>query len=431
MIAEVVSIGDEITSGQRLDTNSQWLSQQLCDCGIRAAYHTTVGDDLAANVRVFREAIHRADLVISTGGLGPTADDLTREVLAETTGRPLRLDTTALAQIQAMFARRKREMPERNAVQAMFPETSQVIPNLNGTAPGIDLSVDRPDRAPCRIFALPGVPAEMREMWKHSVAPAIAEMLGPSRNVIRHHCIKCFGVGESELERMLPDMIRRGRIPTVGITASKATLTLRISAEAASDEAFQSLCEPTVTTIRELLGTLIFSEDDDEELQHVIVRLLAGQQQSLATLEFGSGGLLAHWLSDADASGRVYRGGLVLPSNATDSPTANYVRSTTSNLRLIHLPPRDGEASAIGDHAEAARSLLGADYALAIGSFPQSDSADQKPGDVHIGFASPQCRKVFTHAFAGHPELLRERTLKLALNALRLELASTAAASPG
>ncbi len=430
MIAEVVSIGDEITSGQRLDTNSQWLSQQLGECGIRAAYHTTVGDDLAANVRVFREAIQRADIVISTGGLGPTADDLTREALAETTGRPLRLDSTALSQIRALFTRRKREMPERNAVQAMFPETSRVIPNLNGTAPGIDLSVARPDRSPSRIFALPGVPAEMREMWKHSVAPAIAEMLGPSRHVIRHHCIKCFGVGESELERMLPDMIRRGRIPTVGITASKATLTLRVSAEAASDEAFHTLCAPTVKTIRELLGSLIFSEDDREELQHVVVRLLAQQHKSLATVEFGSGGLLSQWLTDADTNGRVYRGGIVLPTGTAVLSNPNQVPAATTNLRRTYFPPGTDEASATGEYAETARSLLDADYALVIGSFPQSDSADQKPGNVYLGLASPHGCKVHCHPFAGHPELLRERTLKLALNALRLELESADIAPP-
>jgi nicotinamide-nucleotide amidase len=312
----------------------------------------------------------------------------------------------------------------------MFPETSRVIPNLNGTAPGIDLSVARPDRNPSRIFALPGVPAEMREMWKHSVAPAIAEILGPSRHVIRYHCVKCFGVGESELERMLPDMIRRGRIPTVGITASKATLTLRISAEAASDEAFHSLCEPTVKTIRELLGTLIFSEDDGEELQHVVVRLLATQHRSLATVEFGSGGLLSQWLSDADASGRVYRGGLVLPPGAGSLSNSNQVPAVTTNLPLTYFPPRKDEASAAGEYAETARSLLGADYALAIGSFPPSDSNDQKPGDVHLGLASPHGRKVYSHAFAGHPELLRERTLKQALNALRLELESADIAPP-
>src|SRR4051812_24705923 len=164
MRAEVISIGDELTSGQRLDTNSQWLSERLGEIGIPVMFHTTVADDLEANVRVFREAADRADVVIATGGLGPTADDLTREALARMLGVELVLDEAALAYIRGLFARRKRDMPERNVVQAMFPAGSRVIPNPHGTAPGIDIDVPRSGRTAARIMALPGVPAEMREM---------------------------------------------------------------------------------------------------------------------------------------------------------------------------------------------------------------------------------------------------------------------------
>ncbi|HVX60382.1 MAG TPA: competence/damage-inducible protein A, partial [Pirellulales bacterium] len=155
MIAEVISIGDELTSGQRLDTNSQWLSQRLGEIGIPVMYHTTVADDLEANVSVFRTAVGRADVVISTGGLGPTADDLTREALARLVGAELVLDEASLAHIQAMFSRRKRDMPERNRVQAMFPAGSRVIFNPHGTAPGIDLDVPPKIGRPSRVIALP------------------------------------------------------------------------------------------------------------------------------------------------------------------------------------------------------------------------------------------------------------------------------------
>ncbi|HXT58752.1 MAG TPA: competence/damage-inducible protein A, partial [Pirellulales bacterium] len=170
MIAEVISIGDELTSGQRLDTNSQWLSQRLGEIGVPVLYHTTVADDLEANVRVFRQAVERADVVIATGGLGPTADDLTREALAQLIGAELVLDDASLAHIRALFSRRKREMPERNLVQAMFPAGARVVFNPHGTAPGIDLEVPPPLGRPSRIFALPGVPAEMIEMWDETVA---------------------------------------------------------------------------------------------------------------------------------------------------------------------------------------------------------------------------------------------------------------------
>ncbi len=209
MQAEVISIGDELTSGQRLDTNSQWLSARLAEIGVRTLYHTTVADDLDANIHVFKTAIDRADIIVATGGLGPTADDLTRDAIAASAEQPLELDDAALKHIESLFARRARPMPDRNRVQAYFPRGTRVVQNPAGTAPGIDLDVPRHGRRACRLFALPGVPAEMQEMWEQSVAPAIQSMVGPAR-VICHRRIKCFGVGESDLEAKLPDLIRRG-----------------------------------------------------------------------------------------------------------------------------------------------------------------------------------------------------------------------------
>ena len=227
MIAEVVAIGDELTSGQRLDTNSQWLSQQLGDLGIQTLYHSTVGDDLDANARVFREAAERADLVISTGGLGPTADDLTRVAIARCFDRPLEFHAEVLETIRELFRRRGREMPERNRVQAEFPQGSTVVDNPQGSAPGFWLTLARPTLGDCHLVALPGVPAEMKEMWHQSLAPRLTQLLGADRQIIAHKTIHCFGAGESDVEQMLPDIVRRGRIPSVGITASRATITLR------------------------------------------------------------------------------------------------------------------------------------------------------------------------------------------------------------
>ena len=165
---EVIAIGDELTSGVRLDTNSQWLSERLGELGIRVLYHTTVGDDIDANIRVFREAMCRADVIVCTGGLGPTADDLTREALAAATDRPLTQNDEALAHIQALFASRQRPMPERNVKQALFPVGSHVISNPHGTAPGspplsggrsTKIQVPRWWRRNSRILQRPGVAA--------------------------------------------------------------------------------------------------------------------------------------------------------------------------------------------------------------------------------------------------------------------------------
>src|SRR6056297_245707 len=200
-IAEVIAIGDEITSGAKLDTNSQWLSTQLGSLGIRVLYHSTVGDSLEACTNVFRLAARRASIIVTTGGLGPTADDLTRQALADAIASSLEFNPQAMAHIESIFKYRNREMPERNRVQAMFPRGSQVIPNPQGTAPGIDLlmrdpvliaadqasheKISQPSRSlpgesteqPARLFALPGVPAEMRSMYEDTVRPRLIEQL--------------------------------------------------------------------------------------------------------------------------------------------------------------------------------------------------------------------------------------------------------------
>ena len=204
MIAEVISIGDELTSGQRLDTNSQWLSQQLGDLGVQVRYHTTVADDMDANVRVFQSAIERADIVVASGGLGPTADDLTRDALGWAAGVPLVLDQASLDHIRGLFAEHNREMPERNRLQAMFPQGATPIPNTCGTAPGHRPEVRqarRNDQSSVRLCQA------SRPKCSRCLPPGSGLGLGhaaPSDAMIRHRRIKCFGAGESHVEQMLP-----------------------------------------------------------------------------------------------------------------------------------------------------------------------------------------------------------------------------------
>ena len=410
MHAEVIAIGDELTSGQRLDTNSQWLSERLGELGVRTLYHSTVGDDLAANIRVFREAMDRSDLIVCTGGLGPTADDLTRQAIAETIGIELVLDDASLAHIRAMFARRKRRMPERNTIQAMFPRGSQPIPNPHGTAPGIDLLQEREGRAPCRLFALPGVPAEMREMWQQTVSPAIQDLTG-SRRVIRHRRIKCFGVGESDLEQMLPDVIARGRQPSVGITVHKATITLRVTAEAETEVDCNALMQPTIATIHDCLGSIIFGEEDDE-LQHSVIKELLSQSKRLATMEWGSGGLLAEWLSEVDHASEVFRGGIVV-RNAD---------ALAATLRDAGHAGNNDDSQTIRLMARHIQQQLNTEFALALGAFPASDANTSMPGDLHFALATPTHVISRSVPFTGHPDILKERAVKQALNFLRLTL---------
>lgn len=407
MIGEVISIGDELTSGQRLDTNSQWLSERLGELGVRVVYHTTVADDLDANVAVFRQAIARADVVVASGGLGPTADDLTRDALAAAVGVPLELDEEQLRHIESLFSRRKRPMPERNRVQAFFPRGSRPIFNAEGTAPGITLAAERVGRGACHVFALPGVPAEMKPMFLESVAPAVAK-LAPAGRTIVHRRIKCYGAGESHLEAMLPDLIRRGREPSVGITVHKATITLRITATGSSAAECADAMEPTVATIRESLGTLVFGDEDDE-LQDVVVRELRAAGRTLATVEWGTAGLVADWLGATPGADDVYRGGLVVTTAESAARLLPGVRDVLSQ----HGPWGPAAPAALARETQA---VLGVDYALAIGALPALGER------FHIALATAGELRAASGVYAGHADILKDRVAKDGLNLLRLAL---------
>lgn len=411
MPAEIIAIGTELTTGAKLDTNSQWLSLELQAVGIPVQFHVTVADDLAANVNVFQAAVERSDIVLISGGLGPTLDDLTRDALAQMTGTKLVLHEPSLEIIRGMFARRNREMPERNVVQAMFPEGAEPIPNRRGTAPGIYLEVPRPGRAPCRIAAMPGVPSEMKVMFYDDVLPRILPSAGVGR-VIRSARINCFGLGESAAEQMLGDVTARGRDPEVGITVHEATITLRI--ESSGNTASEALDKIAATrqVIYERMGKYAFGEED-EELEHVVVRLLNERRQTLAVAEAATGGLIGHRLTDVGGFETCFRGGLV----AADE---------SGLTAMIHgaADPTDSTQPAARNLAAACREKSGADWGLAVGRCSHRDD-HEAAGDapvVWIALAGRGDVRAVELNVAGDPAILKSRVAKSALNLLRLEL---------
>lgn len=409
MRAEVIAIGDELITGQRLDTNSQWLSERLTEIGVEVAFHTTIGDRLADNVLAFQAAIERADVVIATGGLGPTADDLTREAISAAAGVPLVRHEASLEHIRQLFASRGRQMPERNSVQADFPAGAEPIPNAHGTAPGIDLEIARGASRPCLVFALPGVPAELKPMWFQSVAPRIIAARGEAR-VIRHRRIKCFGVGESQLEAMLPEMIARTREPIVGITVSDATITLRITASGPDDASCLAAMEPTVETIYSTLGTVAFGEEEDE-LEDVVARLLKQRGKTIAVGEWATAGLLSQWLAKTSQAEACFTGGVVV----------NSLRQLEQLAAVGGLEGAAESDSLVATAAaEAARRLFSADYGLGVAAFPVD--VDQPDARVHVSIATADRTRRMRFGCATHPAIRQARTAKQALNALRLLL---------
>ena len=385
--AWIIAIGDELISGQRLDTNSQWISQRLEQLGIEVTRHYCIGDDIEVGHSVFSQALREANFVVSTGGIGPTKDDLTRQVIANAAEVELEFDSATELHIKKIFASYGREMPDNNRIQAYFPRGSVIIPNAEGTAPGIDLTVGN-----CRLFALPGVPYEMKQMWEDHIELALVKSSG-QKKLIRHHAVHCFGAGESQIEQMLQGMTNRGHDPRIGITASQATVTLRITAAGQDEAECGRSIEGAVDRIHTLLGNLVFGANGDQ-LEDVIVKQLGLRGQTLALVDYAFGGTVANLLHDADPLRKALVGATVaLPESVTS-------RDDLANL------------------ASRIRTDSNADFGLAISSLYESQQ--QKMYDLAI-VSESDCL-VNEMKFAGHSGLRKSRTAKQILNAFRLYL---------
>ncbi|MCC9655062.1 competence/damage-inducible protein A [Rhodopirellula halodulae] len=409
--AEIISIGDEMTSGARLDTNTQWLSQRLGELGIEVPFHTTVGDTLQHNTDVFRIAAERADIVISTGGLGPTRDDLTREAIAEALSVPLEMHAESLEHIQNMFRRRGREMPERNNCQAMFPRGATPIHNPQGTAPGIDVMFDRSSGSRSRIFALPGVPAEMKTMFEQTVSPALLDR-GDRRQHIAHHVMKFFGTGESDMEHRLGDMISRDRQPRVGITVSAATISLRIVATGDSPEICQSLIDQTREEILEKASEFYFGDGETFEQHHAVIRHLNQASQRLLLVELGRAAPLGDWFAAVSDE----------PGFTADVPAfvgGISLADLTDLQQWVGLPDDASAESCL----TALQQRLKTDWVLLVDEYPSIHQTSEHPlpgGEVTFTVAAPdQTFPSQTLHLTAHPSILHARVAKAGLFWLR------------
>ena len=439
LVAEVISIGDELTSGQRLDTNSQWLSQQLADLGIVVQAHQTMGDYLDPMQAALQTAAARSDLILVTGGLGPTQDDLTRQALAAAFGESLEFDPPSWEAIQQLFARRNVSTPASNRTQAMFPRGARPIPNPHGTAPGIDWLVTCGPRQ-VQFYCLPGVPVEMREMYTETIAPQLLERYRQGQ-VIVQRVIKTFGAGESYVESLLPNLVARGNDPQVGITASQATISLRLRTTAPDPVTAAAKLAPVVETIHQCLGQLVFGEGE-QELEDVVIGELQRRGQRLVVVEWGTRGLVAQRLDEAssrwnDSAARGPIGDSATVEDPAAKPTAGFcggvILTHWEAVRRWLSPDVEWPGSEVPPWSEVVAALalvagqrFQADLVLAGGPLPSGPGCDATGPTAEFQLTAcdrigPTARQ-FPQAFnvLGHPSLWRPRAAKQMLNHLRL-----------
>jgi nicotinamide-nucleotide amidase len=412
MGTEILTIGTELLLGQIVDTNASWISEKLAEAGIDVFYKTTVGDNWGRIEAALRLALSRADVVLTTGGLGPTEDDLTRDVLAALLQRPLRLDPAILAHIEARFAHRRMPMTENNRKQALVPEGAEVLPNPRGTAPG--LWVKRDGQIVC---CLPGVPGEMKPMLLEQVIPRLRDAFG-FRSRIVSRVLKTCGISESKLDHVIGDYFREMRNPTIGVLAHAGEIHVRLTCKGEDDGEIARKLDDLEEKIRQRLGHLIFGRDG-ETLEALVGRLLREGKATLAVAESCTGGLIAHRLTNVPGSSEYFERGVVAYSVAAKEAVLGVPAGMIRQHGAVSLEV----ARAM---AEGIRKGAGTSYGLATTGIagPSGGTPERPVGLVYIALAWDRGSLAREYRLHGERELVKYRAAQMALEMLRRHLLS-------
>jgi len=407
--ASIVSIGNEVLSGQTIDTNAAYLGQRLLSIGIPVVSSYTIGDEIDSIVRSFGFASCDADIIIATGGLGPTDDDLTRQALAKFLGTELQLQDKLMRMIQSFFTRRNRQMPLKNKVQAYIPAGTKALANNLGTAPGIRAEVEGK-----MLFALPGVPSEMKQMFEESVLPELRRFASGQALVMRK--LMCFGTGESNIAELIDPLMQQGRNPLINCTASCGVITLTITATAKDKETAGQMVEKDEKTLRKKLGELVYGTDE-QTLAEVVGEELARQKKTIAIAESCTGGYLAKLLTDIPGASGYFTQGWVTYSNGSKTGELD----VPADLIEKHGAVSEQVARAM---AQGARKRAGTAFAIGVtGIAGPAGGSEQKPvGLIYISVDSDKECETERFIFPHDRDSIRRRAAQTALNMLRLKM---------
>lgn len=412
MVVELISVGTEILLGNIVNTNATYLAEKCALLGCSLYHQTVVGDNEERMEEAIRQAIERADIVILTGGLGPTKDDLTKEVTAKVFGRKLYMDEHSRARIRDYFEKIKsKKVTENNWKQALVPEGAIVIDNLNGTAPGLILEDKERGKA---AILIPGPPNEMKPMFEHDIAPYLNKKQPEG---IYSHMVKVCGIGESRAETMVADLMDAQTNPTLAPYAKTGEVHFRVTARACSEEAAEQLMEPMIEEMKKRFGDAVYTTEENVTLEESVIRLLEEKKMTVTTAESCTGGKLSGRLLNVAGASGVYNEGYITYANASKEKILGVKHETLETYGAV------SEQTA-AEMALGAAKAAGADAALSVTGIagPGGGTAEKPVGLVYIGCAVNGEVTVREYRFTGNREKNRDYAVARAITLLREEL---------
>ena len=403
MKAEIFSIGTELLMGELTDTNGSWIAAQLPALGIQLQWVTIVGDNLDMISEAFTRGMARSDVMFTTGGLGPTQDDLTREAVAKAFDETPVVQPEVVERLERYFEGRGMAMPAHNIKQAHLIPSAEFIPNPNGTAPGWWAEKDGKI-----IVSMPGPPGEMHPMWENQVAPRLREIVDDEVTITRN--VKTLGMSEAAIDEVMDEYFGQEN-PYLGIYSKADGIHLRIIARAAGEEEARSMIQPVEAAIEERLGEYIWGYDDETPEQSV-GQALTGKGLTLATMETCTGGFLANSITEVPQASRYFRGGVV-----AFSPQQAIENGVSAQVVEQHGLASEKAAAAM---ASAARERLGADYGIGIAGVSSPEGENGHPaGQIFIAIAGPEGMKELAMRVPPRRITIKRRGSNTALTELR------------